>query len=201
MNDHITSAHFDLWQTIRSEAAAAAAAEPMLASFLHLTVLRHHSLDRVLAFHLSSKLSSPIMDARALFEVYLQALQSDGDIIKAVEKDILACYERDPACDEYSLPLLYFKGFHAVQAHRINHWLWQQGRKTLAYFLQNRSSEVFGTDIHPAARFGHAAERMDAPAVITRGEGDSKPERERTKERALSAATNAIGWWGDQGFT
>ena len=108
MNDHITSAHFDLWQTIRSEAAAAAAAEPMLASFLHLTVLRHHSLDRVLAFHLSSKLSSPIMDARALFEVYLQALQSDGDIIKAVEKDILACYERDPACDEYSLPLLYF---------------------------------------------------------------------------------------------
>ena len=96
MNDHITSAHFDLWQTIRSEAAAAAAAEPMLASFLHLTVLRHHSLDRVLAFHLSSKLSSPIMDARALFEVYLQALQSDGDIIKAVEKDILACYERDP---------------------------------------------------------------------------------------------------------
>ena len=155
MNDHITSADFDLWQTIRSEAAAAAAAEPMLASFLHLTVLRHHSLDRVLAFHLSSKLSSPIMDARALFEVYLQALQSDGDIIKAVEKDILACYERDPACDEYSLPLLYFKGFHAVQAHRINHWLWQKGRKTLAYFLQNRSSEVFGTDIHPAARFGH----------------------------------------------
>ncbi|HRL33466.1 MAG TPA: EamA family transporter, partial [Neisseria sp.] len=147
MNDHITSAHFDLWQTIRSEAAAAAAAEPMLASFLHLTVLRHHSLDRVLAFHLSSKLSSPIMDARALFEVYLQALQSDGDIIKAVEKDILACYERDPACDEYSLPLLYFKGFHAVQAHRINHWLWQQGRKTLAYFLQNAALKFLSSSL------------------------------------------------------
>ena len=66
-----------------------------------------------------------------------------------------AIYERDPACDEYSLPLLYFKGFHAVQAHRINHWLYQNGRKTLAYFLQNRMSEVFGVDIHPAARFGH----------------------------------------------
>ncbi|EGV36543.1 serine O-acetyltransferase [Neisseria weaveri] len=147
--------NFDLWQTIRNEAEQAAASEPMLASFLHLTVLRHDSLDAVLAFHLSSKLSSPIMDARALFEVYLQALNSDTAIISAVEKDLLAIYDRDPACDEYSLPLLYFKGFHAIQAHRINHWLWENGRKTLAYFLQNRSSEVFGVDIHPAARFGH----------------------------------------------
>ncbi len=149
MNDHITSAQFDLWQTIRSEAAAAAAAEPMLASFLHLTVLRHHSLDRVLAFHLSSKLSSPIMDARALFEVYLQALQSDGDIIKAVEKDVLACYGATRPATNIRCPCFISKAFHAVQARRINHWLWQQGRKTLAYFLQNRSSEVFGTDIHP----------------------------------------------------
>lgn len=146
--------HQELWQTIREETEEAAAAEPMLASFLHLTVLRHKRLERVLAFHLSSKLSSPIMDARALFEVYVQALAEDTHIIEAVSKDILACYERDPACDKYSLPLLYFKGFHAIQAHRINHWLWQQGRQTLAYFLQNRSSEVFGVDIHPAARFG-----------------------------------------------
>ena len=155
MNDHITSAHFDLWQTIRSEAAAAAAAEPMLASFLHLTVLRHQSFERVLAFHLSSKLASPIMDARALYEIYLSALRSDEGIAAAALADIVAYYERDAACDAYSLPLLYYKGFHAIQAHRINHWLWQQGRRTLAYFLQNRASEVFGVDIHPAARFGH----------------------------------------------
>ncbi|KLT72648.1 serine acetyltransferase [Neisseria arctica] len=145
----------DLWQTIRQEAETAAKSEPMLASFLHLTVLRHTSLDRVLAFHLSSKLSSAIMDARALYEVYIQALKDDPSIIAAVECDIRACYDRDPACDQYSLPLLYFKGFHAIQAHRINHWLWKNQRKTLAYFLQNRMSEVFGTDIHPAARFGH----------------------------------------------
>ena len=154
-NTHPACTDFDLWQTIRREAEAAADAEPMLASFLHLTVLRHDSLARVLAFHLSSKLSSPIMDARALFEVYLQALAADERIINAIKCDLLACYDRDPACDEYSLPLLYFKGFHAIQAHRINHWLWNNGRKTLAYFLQNRMSEVFGTDIHPAARFGH----------------------------------------------
>ncbi|MCF7529821.1 serine O-acetyltransferase [Neisseria lisongii] len=153
--DHLNTEHFDLWQTIREETEAAAAAEPMLASFLHQTVLRHESLDSVLAYHLSSKLSSAIMDARALFEIYQQALCCDPQISRCVERDLKAIYERDPACDEYSLPLLYFKGFHAIQAHRINHWLYQNDRKTLAYFLQNRMSEVFGTDIHPAARFGH----------------------------------------------
>lgn len=153
--DHLNTPRFDIWQAIRRETESAVASEPLLASFLHQTVLRHTSLDSVLAYHLSSKLSSPIMDARALFEMYQQALCCDTDIIEAVKLDLMACYERDPACDEYSLPLLYFKGFHAIQAHRINHWLYKHGRKTLAYFLQNRSSEVFGVDIHPAARFGH----------------------------------------------
>ena len=145
----------NLWQTILAETEAAARQEPMLASFLHQTVLRHSSLDRVLAFHLSSKLASPVMDSRALNEIIFQAFDSDTRISKAMQADIIACFERDPACDQYSLPLLYYKGFHAIQAHRINHWLWQHGRKTLAYFLQNRASEVFGVDIHPAARFGH----------------------------------------------
>lgn len=144
-----------LWQTIRQETEQACASEPSLASFLHLTVLRHTSLMRVLAFHLSSKLASPIMDARALYEINLEALRSDECIVAAAVADIVAYYERDAACDAYSLPLLYYKGYHAIQAHRINHWLWQQGRQTLAYFLQNRASEVFGVDIHPAARFGH----------------------------------------------
>ena len=153
--DHLNTAGFNLWQTIREETEAAAAAEPMLASFLHQTVLRHESLDSVLSYHLSSKLGSPIMDVRALFEIYQQALGSDEKISKCVEADLKAIYERDPACDEYTLPLLYFKGFHAIQAHRINHWLYLNGRKTLAYFLQNRMSEVFGVDIHPAAHFGH----------------------------------------------
>ena len=149
------SEHAQLWQTIRKETEQAAAHEPMLASFLHLTVLRHDNLAKVLAFHLSSKLASPVMDARALNEIFCQALSADETISQAVHADIIAYYERDPACDAYSLPLLYFKGFHAIQAHRVNHWLWQQGRRTLAYFLQNRASEVFGVDIHPAARFGH----------------------------------------------
>ncbi|MDO4696687.1 MAG: serine O-acetyltransferase [Neisseria sp.] len=146
--------HTDIWQTIRRETEEAARTEPMLASFLHMTVLRHETLAHVLAFHLSSKLANPSMDARALYELFLNALKNDENIVGAALSDIQACYDRDPACDQYCLPLLYFKGFHAIQAHRINHCLWKEDRKTLAYFLQNRASEVFGVDIHPAARFG-----------------------------------------------
>jgi len=145
----------DLWHTICQEAEEAAQAEPLLASFLHLTVLRHQSLEQVVAFHLSSKLASPVMDSRALYEVFQEALAKDPQISTDMQADIQAYYQRDPACDQYTLPLLSFKGFHATQAHRINHWLWRQGRKPLAYFLQNRVSEVFAVDIHPAARMGH----------------------------------------------
>lgn len=144
----------ELWQAIRQEVAQAASDEPILASFLHLSVLRNDNLCDVLAFHLSSKLSSSVMDARALYEIFQQILHENQPIAEAVEADILAHYERDPACDLFSMPLLYFKGFHAIQAHRINHWLWYHERKTLAFFLQNRISEVFGIDIHPAARVG-----------------------------------------------
>ncbi|KZE34310.1 serine O-acetyltransferase [Crenobacter luteus] len=143
-----------LWEAIRAEAAEAARDEPLLASFLHMTVLRHATLEDVLAFHLSSKLASPIMDARALMELFCEALADDGTIARAVRADIRACYERDPACDAYSMPLLYFKGFHAIQSQRVTHWLWKKGRRTLAYFLQNRISEVMGADIHPAAAIG-----------------------------------------------
>ncbi|WP_037586051.1 serine O-acetyltransferase [Stenoxybacter acetivorans] len=155
-----------LWQTIRMETELAVLQEPALASFLHLTVLRHPNLAQVLAFHLSSKLSSSVMDARALFETYEEALGNNPDIIQAAQADIIAYYERDPACDAYNLPLLYYKGFHAIQAHRINHWLWRQGRKTLAYFLQNRASEVFGVDIHPAARMGYGIMIDHATGVV-----------------------------------
>ncbi len=143
-----------LWQAILQETGQAVRDEPLLASFLHMTVLRHATLEDVLAFHLSSKLASPVMDARALLELFREALAADPQISRAMRADISACYDRDPACDRYSTPLLYFKGFHALQSQRITHWLWQQDRKTLAYFLQNRISEVMSADIHPAARIG-----------------------------------------------
>ena len=143
-----------LWETIRAEVAEAASAEPMLASFLHMTVLRHRSLEDVLAFHLSTKLAGGAMDARALMELVAEAIASDPRIAAAARADIQAVRERDAACKQFSTPLLYFKGYQALQSYRVAHWLWQQGRETLALMLQNRISEVFAVDIHPAARIG-----------------------------------------------
>ena len=87
-------------------------------------------------------------------QAYHQALVADPNIATAMRADITATFERDAACERYIEPFLYFKGFHAIQAHRLTHWLWGNGDRDFSLYLQSRSSEVFQTDIHPAARFG-----------------------------------------------
>lgn len=143
-----------LWQTLRGEAQAVAAREPVLASYIHSVVLHHQSLAEAVSFHLANLLDSHTAPALLLREVCLDALRSDPVILQNLCRDIVACYERDAACDHYLMPLLYFKGFHALQSYRIAHWLWQQGRTMLALHFQNRMSEVFAVDIHPAAVIG-----------------------------------------------
>ena len=144
----------DLWQSIRQEVQESSDKEPVFARFLDSAVLCHGSLAEVLAFHLADKLASSMMDAPALYEIFLSILCADKGMMHSVEEDILAYYQRDPACQRYCLPLLYYKGFHAIQIHRINHALWQNQQEMLAFFFQNRASQVFGVDIHPAVRMG-----------------------------------------------
>lgn len=143
-----------LWATIRSQTITQAECEPVLASFLYATILNHDTLEAALSFHLANKLDSPAMPAMLLREVIEQALGDDPSIGEAVRADLYAVNERDSACCSLVTPLLYFKGFHALQAYRIANWLWRQGRNPLALFLQNRISSVFAVDIHPAARIG-----------------------------------------------
>ncbi|MEH6549092.1 MAG: serine O-acetyltransferase [Pseudomonadales bacterium] len=142
------------WECIRSETAADAAQEPILASFLHATILNHTSLEAALSFHLAQKLDSSTAPAILLREVIEEALSSDPSIGQAVRADVMAIKERDSACANCATPFLYFKGFHALQSYRISHWLWQQGRKSMALFFQNRISVAFAVDIHPAATIG-----------------------------------------------
>lgn len=143
-----------VWETIRQEVAREADREPMLASFFHAVVLKHKSLEDALSFHLAAKLSSETLPAMLIREVIQEALREEAAIREALRADIVAVRDRDPATDELSAPLLYYKGLHALQSQRVAHWLWQQDRKPLAFYLQNRISEVFGVDIHPAARIG-----------------------------------------------
>jgi serine O-acetyltransferase len=143
-----------LWQILRQEAQTVASQEPMLASYVHSVILNHKTLAEAISFHLAHLLGSSTTPALLLREVCLDALRSDPGILQNLCCDIVACYERDAACDHYLMPVLYFKGFHALQSYRIAHWLWQQDRRTLALHFQNRMSEVFAVDIHPAAEIG-----------------------------------------------
>lgn len=143
-----------LWQSIREEATQMINEEPFLASFFYATILNHYTIEAAISFHLSNKLDSTTVSAMVIREIIEEAFANDASIIEALRTDIKAVVDRDPVCDQYSTPFLYFKGFHALQAYRIAHWLWRQNRKSLALFIQNRISEVFAVDIHPAANIG-----------------------------------------------
>lgn len=155
-----------IWTTIREEAKQQAAEEPILASFYHATLLNHLSLEDALSFHLANKLDSPAASAMQIREVVQLALNSDGSIGEFMRADLSAIKDRDSACDNLSTPFLFFKGFHALQAHRVGHWLWNNKRKEMALFLQNRSSSVFAVDIHPAARIGKGIMLDHATGIV-----------------------------------
>ena len=143
-----------MWERIRREATEHAREEPILASFLHATILNHSRLELALSFHLASQLDSPTASSLLLREVMLEAFENDASILKAVRADLQAVEDRDSACHELYIPFLYFKGFHSLQTYRVAHWLWTNGRQPLALFFQNRISTQFSVDIHPAARLG-----------------------------------------------
>lgn len=155
-----------VWAEILTQTRREAQTEPVLASFLHTTILNHQTLEAALSFHLANKLDSPAMPAMLLRELIDAALNDDSSIGRSVRADLVAVFERDSACDDYSTPFLYFKGFHAIQAYRVAHWLWQQGRESLALFLQNRISVVFAVDIHPAAQLGEGLMFDHATGIV-----------------------------------
>ncbi|MEM1102654.1 MAG: serine O-acetyltransferase [Pseudomonadota bacterium] len=142
------------WSRMRVEAATAAAQEPILASFLNATVLNHETFPAALSYRLAQKLGDTDMNAMSLREACDKAYASDPEMPDAALADILAVFDRDPACRGYLQPFLYFKGYLALQGYRVAHHLWNTGRTTLALYLQSRISELFSVDIHPAATIG-----------------------------------------------
>jgi serine O-acetyltransferase len=158
-----------VWSALRAEAQAIAEAEPALASFVQTTVLAHERLEAALAVRLAQKLGNGDMNAMAIRQIMDEAHGTTGELGEAARADIMAVYERDPACSRYIEPFLFFKGFLALQSYRIGHWLWRNGRKDMALFLQNRISEQFQVDIHPAAEIGRSI-LMDHATGIVIGE-------------------------------
>jgi serine O-acetyltransferase len=143
-----------VWASLLNEAAHAAQTEPTLASLLNAVVLKHDKLSSALSYQLARKIGDQELRAMSAREIADEAYASDPRIIQMVEADLRAVFERDPACKGYLQPFLFFKGFLALQTHRVAHWLWTEGRETLAFYLQSRMSEIFQVDIHPATRIG-----------------------------------------------
>src|SRR5262244_1674522 len=143
-----------VWTRIRREAEAVVRQEPELSSFIYSSVLHHDRLEQVVVHRLVARLDHPDVSGELIRQAYADALDDTptlGDMFRA---DIVATYDRDPATNRFIEPVLYYKGFHAIQTHRLAHWLWAKGRKDFAYYLQSRASAVLNCDIHPAARIG-----------------------------------------------
>lgn len=143
-----------IWEIVRGEAAAKADEEPILGSYFHATILNHTNFRSALSFRLASKLDNPMLPTMLIRDVIDEAMGDDDGIQTSALTDMLATYDRDPACEDLSTPFLFLKGFHALQAHRIAYWLWHRGRHTLALFFQSQISVGLDVDIHPAARMG-----------------------------------------------
>jgi serine O-acetyltransferase len=143
-----------VWARIRREAEDVARREPELASFIYESILHHDMLEAAVIHRLAERLDHGAVSGELIRQAYADALEDQpslGDIFRA---DIVATADRDPATHRLLEPLLYYKGFHAIETQRLAHWLWGKGRRDFAYYLQSRSSSVFQCDIHPAARIG-----------------------------------------------
>ena len=155
-----------VWDRLINEAHEAVENEPLLGGVVHSCVLHHSSIEEALAYRIATKLASSEMSEQILREICDEAYAADASLAMSARADIVAVYERDPSCHRFLQPLLYFKGFQAVQAYRIAHWLWQQGRNDMAQMFQMRISEMFGVDIHPGAKMGQGIMIDHAHSIV-----------------------------------
>lgn len=155
-----------IWSALCEQAEALVREEPALASPVHATVLTHHRLEDALSYHLAKKIGGADVSSMLARDIFEAAMAEAPEIGEAVRADLSAVFERDPACDKHLDAFLFYKGFLALQSHRVAHLLWKQGRASLALFLQSRVSELFGVDIHPAARLGRGIMMDHATAIV-----------------------------------
>jgi len=154
-----------IWTTLRQQAEAMAGREPTLAGFVHATILQHDRLEQALSYHLARKLGGEDLSPLAIREMF-DHVASEEDFGQALRADLSAVFERDPACHSYVDAFLFYKGFHALESYRVAHWLWGQGRKAMALFLQSCISQLFAVDVHPAAKIGRGIMFDHATGIV-----------------------------------
>lgn len=158
-----------VWSNIKIEARLLIDSEPILTSFIHTVLLRHANFKDALIYILSKKLTTPDISTLSATKILEDICRTDDNIITSAAQDIYAIRFNDPSITKYFTPFLYSKGFHALQTHRISHWLWNHNRKELAMYFYNHISTTFNVDIHPAASIGYGV-MMDHATGIVIGE-------------------------------
>ncbi len=128
-----------VWTRIRREAEEIVRREPELASFIYSTVLHNETLEAAIIYRLAKRLDHAALSGELIRQAYNDALKDEPGIGEAFRADIMATVDRDPATHRLVEPVLYYKGFHAVQTHRLAHWLWTKGRRDFALYLQSRA--------------------------------------------------------------
>ncbi|MFO1021981.1 MAG: serine O-acetyltransferase [Planctomycetales bacterium] len=158
-----------VWTAIRAEAWSELERDIDLAQLLTETVLESVSLEQALGTILADKLASQYLGKSRLQMIFKKGFDTQPQIRQSIRIDLQAVRDRDPASGGFLIPFLFFKGFQALQAYRVAHWLWHREQRFLAIHFQNRISEIFGVDIHPAARIGSGV-LMDHATSIVIGE-------------------------------
>ena len=153
------------WSHCRHQAMAQAAREPLLRHLLEQTVLSHETPAQVVAAVLASRLGAGCPDV-ALQALLLEVLNDDHGVLRSVEADLVAVTTRDPACRSSLHALLHFKGFQALQAHRVAHSLWRQGRHDAAHWLSAQVALALAVDIHPAVLIGQGVMLDHATGIV-----------------------------------
>lgn len=156
----------DIWSVIIQEAKCLEIQEPELTDFLRNTISMHDCFENALASILADQVSIIGFPVLHLYELFNKVLLSSIKIKNEACLDLKACFDRDAACEYYLTPLLYFKGYQALQLQRIANFLWNQNRQELALFLQSRMADVFCLDIHPGAQFGSGIMIDHATGVV-----------------------------------
>jgi len=154
------------WARLREEAELLCSQEPALASFAYSTILNQDSLDEAICHRLAQRLTHSEIETGQLYKTFDDILSNNPSFGEVFRADLAAVFDRDPACNRLIEPILYFKGFHALQTHRFAHELWNAGRKDLAFYLQSQSSRIFAVDIHPAAVIGRGIMFDHATGIV-----------------------------------
>lgn len=155
-----------VWTQVRREAEQISAQEPALGGFIYASVLSHARLEDAVCHRLARRLQHAVLDPGVVHKTFHEVLDADPTLGEEFRADLMAWAQRDPACDRLIEPLLYFKGFHALQTYRVGHRLWNAGRKDFALYLQSLVSRFLQLDIHPAAKIGRGIMIDHATGIV-----------------------------------